>query len=99
MMISSMFKKTYVTNELAEQQLYLYYREMNPAEQEKKERSILRQAEEALKGKMGYLGEMHADVLFYLGEEKSYLFFNTGFEVIQLEVSGKGELTFVSTSE
>ncbi len=93
MMIGSIFKKTIVTNQAAEQQLYLYYKEMNPTAQERKEKSVLKTAEQALASHMAELGNMHAEVYFFLSDNDSHLIFNTGFNIIHVVVTRKGEFT------
>ena len=90
MIISSYFHKCSCKSKALEENLFLYYKEIQKDRQVDKERQIIRVSEGILKDNMADLAEMNAEVVILKVNDLYILSFYTGFEMIVVTVDEKG---------
>ena len=73
-----------------EENLLLYYKELQEKRQVEKERQIIRVSEGVLKDNMTDLAEMNAEVVISRADDLYILRFYTGFERVVVTVDDKG---------
>ena len=90
MIISSYFHKCSCKSKALEENLFLYYKEIQKDRQVDKERQIIRVSEGVLKDNMTDLAEMNAEAVISKADDLYILSFYTGFERIMVTVDEKG---------
>ena len=90
MIIGSYFHKCSCRSKALEENLFLYYKELQEKRQVEKERQIIKVSEGILKDNMTDLAEMNAEVVISKADDLYILSFYTGFERIMVTVDDKG---------
>ena len=82
MIIGSYFHKCSCRSKALEENLFLYYKELQEKRQVEKERQIIKVSEGILKDNMTDLAEMNAEVVISKADDLYILSFYPGFEMI-----------------
>lgn|GEM_PF-171342 len=90
MIIGSYFHRCSCRSKALEENLFLYYKELQEKRQVEKERQIIRVSEGVLKDNMTDLAEMNAEVVISRADDLYILRFYTGFERVVVTVDEKG---------
>lgn len=90
MIISSYFHKCSCKSKALEENLFLYYKEIQKDRQVDKERQIIRVSEGTLKDSMSKISEMNAEATIYRTNGSYVIDFYTGFERIVVTVKENG---------
>ncbi len=90
MIIGSYFHKCSCRSKALEENLFLYYKELQEKRQVEKERQIIKVSEGILKDNMTDLAEMNAEVVISKADDLYILSFYTGFERVVVTVDEKG---------
>ena len=90
MIIGSYFHRCSCRSKALEENLFLYYKELQEKRQVEKERQIIRVSEGVLKDNMTDLAEMNAEAVISKVNDLYILSFYTGFEMIVVTVDEKG---------
>ena len=90
MIIGSYFHRYSCRSKALEENLFLYYKELQEKRQVEKERQIIRVSEGVLKDNMTDLAEMNAEVVISRADDLYILRFYTGFERVVVTVDEKG---------
>ncbi len=90
MIISSYFHKCSCKSRALEENLFLYYKEIQKDRQVDKERQIIRVSEGVLGECLASMAQMNAEVCISKTDEMYVLRFYTGFEDIVVTVDDKG---------
>lgn len=90
MMISSYFHRCSCKSRALEENLLLYYKEIQKDRQVDKERQIIRVSEGVLGECLASMAQMNAEVFISKTDEMYVLRFYTGFEDIVVTVDDKG---------
>lgn len=90
MIISSYFHKCSCKSKALEENLFLYYKEIQKDRQVDKERQIIRVSEGVLGECLASMAQMNAEVFISKTDEMYVLRFYTGFEDIVVTVDDKG---------
>lgn len=90
MIIGSYFHRCRCKSRAVEENLFLYYKELQEKRQVEKERQIIKVSEGVLKDNMSDLAEMNAEVVISKADGLYVLRFCTGFEDIVITVDDKG---------
>lgn len=90
MIISSYFHKCSCKSRALEENLLLYYKEIQKDRQVDKERQIIRVSEGVLGECLASMAQMNAEVFISKTDEMYVLRFYTGFEDIVVTVDDKG---------
>lgn len=90
MIISSYFHKYSCKSRALEENLFLYYKEIQKDRQVDKERQIIRVSEGILKDSMSKISEMNAEAVIYRTNGLYVIDFYTGFERIVATVNENG---------
>lgn len=90
MIIGSYFHRCSCKSKAVEENLFLYYKELQEKRQVEKERHIIKVSEGVLKDNMADLAEMNAEVVISKVNDLYILSFYTGFEMIVVTVDEKG---------
>ena len=90
MIISSYFHKCSCKSKALEENLFLYYKEIQKDRQVDKERQIIRVSEGILKNSMSKISEMNAETTIYRTNGSYVIDFYTGFERIVVTVNESG---------
>lgn len=96
MIVSSYFKKCTCKSPLSEQNLFLYYQEMDTGKQVQLEEQIISHLENTFAEQLEYFAELNCDVYIRRASEKYRIIFYTGFEglVISVDQNGKYIIRF-----
>lgn len=90
MIISSYFHKCSCKSKAVEENLFLYYKELQEKKQVEKERQIIKVSEGVLKDNIVDLAEMNAEAVISKVNDLYILSFYTGFERVVVTVDDKG---------
>ena len=90
MIISSYFHKCSCKSRALEENLFLYYKEIQKDRQVDKERQIIRVSEGVLGECLASMAQMNAEVFISKTDEMYVLRFYTGFDDIVVTVDDKG---------
>lgn len=90
MIIGSYFHRCSCKSKTVEENLFLYYKELQEKRQVEKERQIIKVSEGVLKDNMVDLAEMNAEAVISRAGDLYILSFYTGFEMIVVTVDEKG---------
>ena len=90
MIIGSYFPRCSCKSKAVEENLFLYYKELQEKRQVEKERQIIKVSEGVLKDNIADLAEMNAEAVISKVNDLYILSFYTGFEMIVVTVDEKG---------
>lgn len=90
MIIGSYFHRCSCKSKTVEENLFLYYKELQEKRQVEKERQIIKVSEGVLKDNIVDLAEMNAEAVISRAGDLYILSFYTGFEMIVVTVDEKG---------
>lgn len=90
MIIGSYFHRCSCKSKTVEENLFLYYKELQEKRQVEKERQIIKVSEGVLKDNIADLAEMNAEAVISKVNDLYILSFYTGFEMIVVTVDEKG---------
>ena len=90
MIIGSYFHRCSCRSKALEENLFLYYKELQEKRQVEKERQIIRVSEGVLGECLASMAQMNAEVFISKTDEMYVLRFYTGFEDIVATVDDKG---------
>ncbi len=90
MIIGSYFHRCSCKSKTVEENLFLYYKELQEKRQVEKERQIIKVSEGVLKDNIVDLAEMNAEAVISKVNDLYILSFYTGFEMIVVTVDEKG---------
>jgi len=90
MIIGSYFHRCSCKSKTVEENLFLYYKELQEKRQVEKERQIIKVSEGVLKDNIADLAEMNAEAVISKVNDLYILSFYTGFEMIVVTVDKKG---------
>ena len=90
MIIGSYFHKCSCRSKAVEENLFLYYKELQEKKQVEKERQIIKVSEGVLKNNIVDLAEMNAEAVISKVNDLYILSFYTGFERVVVTVDDKG---------
>ncbi len=90
MIIGSYFHRCSCKSKAVEENLFLYYKELQEKRQVEKERQIIKVSEGVLKDNIADLAEMNAEAVISKVNDLYILSFYTGFEMIVVTVDEKG---------
>ena len=90
MIIGSYFHRCSCRSKALEENLFLYYKELQEKRQVEKERQIIRVSEGILKDSMSKISEMNAEAVIYRTNGLYVIDFYTGFERIVATVNENG---------
>lgn len=90
MIIGSYFHRCRCKSKAVEENLFLYYKELQEKKQVEKERQIIKVSEGVLKDNIVDLAEMNAEAVISKVNDLYILSFYTGFERVVVTVDEKG---------